>query len=179
MAHKIRVKAVKNEKKHSTLDIVAFILGILLLLAGPAIYRMGLVMNLIGELSFTLLIIGILAISIGLIFLLLSKLTNYNKLLASLLCFYAAINSFFLVELIEKLKLAAHNIMEASIEAGIQPSNPNMEANVAQMGIINEVSIMILAFLGVFLLILHIFRNKEETGLTPPEVPPDGYYAGE
>ena len=105
------------------------------------------------------------------IIVLISKYTKYNKLLASILCFYWAINSFLLEDIIDKLKIASHNLLWAAEETGTYPLNPNMATNVARMDIINEGAIIIFTFIGIFLLILHIFRKKEEKTELPPEAP--------
>ena len=133
---------------------------------------MGLMSNFINvDFSLNLLIVGILITCIGLVIVLISKYTKYNKLLASILCFYWAINSFLLEDIIDKLKIASHNLLWAAEETGTYPLNPNMATNVARMDIINEGAIIIFTFIGIFLLILHIFRKKEEKTELPPEAP--------
>ena len=180
MAHKIRVGAVKKQNTHSTQDTVTFTLGILFSLSGPTIYTIGVFFNFIyGNFSLLLLIIGVLATIIGVILLLVSKYPAKNKLWASFFCFYAAITSLALEGVVEKMKIAAYNINQALTEAGIGNNYPDLEKIAAQMDLINEIAIILFTFLGIFLLILHIFReDKKDTGLPPPEVPPDVHQNG-
>ena len=179
MAYKIKIKAEKNPKAHSTKDIFTFIIGLFLLfLVGPFIYRVGLIMIFVsGEYNYYPIAFGLLLSFTGVFLLLITKLTEYNKFIASLLCFYIAGIQYYTEGFIEKLKLAAYNITEAQIEAGLATSDLTKRA--LQMDLINEVAIIIFTFLGVFCLILHIFRKKTEgTGLPPPEAPPDATQGG-
>ena len=173
MAHKIRVRP-NSEKKPSDWEIVSFILAIILLLSGPGFFRAGMMLNITNvSFSLTYLILGLLATCVGLVFLLHSKLLGkHNKIVASVFCFYASVNSIFLLDAIEKMKIAAHNIAEAAAMAGTESFIlPDMEKRVALMEMLNFTFIIVFMIIGFILLMIYIYQCHLDSERMPPEPP--------